>query len=620
MAKYDELVQFIKDNIDGFENVNSATHCATRLRLQINNPNKVKLDKLKTDKQILGAVFRENELQLVIGPDVPKVYSVFSQEMDQDKKDGGSTAGSTIEVQKKKRSLKDYGAIVVDFISGTFVPILPVLVAAGLVSAVLNIGVTFFGLSAKGGTYVILNAINNAGFYFLPAFLGMSAARKLGINSIMGLFLGTILVHSSIDGVAHLSFLGMTIPKTTYNTSTVPVIFGVLFMALVDKAIDKWIPEAIKYFVKPLVVILITVPVTLIVLGPLGYEVGTVIAAGLSFMYQHLGWFSVGLIGAFTPLLVMTGTNQALFPLVFAMLAQFGYDSFVMPGMLAANTAVGAAALAISFIEKNEDKRALALSSGITGVMGITEPATFGVLLNYRSAFLGAMAGGGIAGIFAGLVKLKQYAVVSPGIAALPTFIPTNGEGFNSNFWFAVVTLVMAVVLSFAFTTLFQRRALRKAKMDTATEALKIVAPLSGKLIKLEDVPDQVFSQKMMGDGVAIEPSSDQVCAPADSLVIMTTETNHAIGLRTDNGVELLIHVGLDTVEMEGENMKTLVKDGDRVKAGTPLISFNSEAIEAAGYKLTTPVIVTNMADHHRVFAQSIQSEVKCGDYLYSTE
>ncbi|WP_315043815.1 PTS transporter subunit EIIC [uncultured Enterococcus sp.] len=407
--------------------------------------------------------------------------------------------GQAKEERKTKRTLKDYGLLVVDFISGTFVPVLPVLVAAGLVSAVLNIGVTFFGLAADSGTYTILNAINDAGFYFLPIYIGYSAARKLGINGLMGMFLGAILVHSLINGVEGLNFLGIAIPTMSYNTTTIPVIFGVLFMAVMDRIGDKFIPQSIKYFVKPLLVILITVPVTLIVLGPIGNAVGGYIASGLSFLYDKLGWFSVGVLGAMTPLLVMTGTNQALFPLVFAMLGDYGYDSFVMPAMLAANVAVGASALAISYTEKNTEKRALALSSGLTGVMGITEPAIFGILINYRSAFIGAILGGAVGGIMAGFVQLKQYAVVSPGLVAIPTFIPTDGSGFNSNFWLAIVVILLAVCVSFTTTILLERKRVQVSQMSKAEDALKVSSPISGSVVSLETVKDPMFSEKMMG-------------------------------------------------------------------------------------------------------------------------
>lgn len=611
MKKYEELVQFIINNIGGLDNVSSANHCATRLRLKLKNNSKFDEKKLKENKLILGTVKRDNEVQLIIGPDVPKVYSLFYNKLNETAKT------STNEIEKKSKSLKFYGTAVVDFISGTFVPVLPILVAAGLVSAVLNIGTTFFGLSSESGTFTILNAINDSGFFFLPIFIGYSAARKAGINGMMGMFLGSILVSSLINGIGDLSFMGLSVPQMTYNTTTIPVIFGVLFMSLLDKTADKIIPQSIKYFVKPLIVILITVPITLLFLGPLGNEVGGYIASGLSYMYTRLGWLSVGLVGGITPLLVMTGTNQATFPLIFAMLADYGYDSFVMPAMLAANVAVGAAALSISFTEKNTEKKSLALSSGITGVMGITEPAVFGVLLNYRSAFLGSIIGGATGGTLAGLVHLKQYAVVSPGIAAIPTFIPTDGSGLNANFWFSIVVIILSAIVSFISTLLLEKRVIEKNKLDKASKSLKILSPIEGEIIPLEEVKDPMFSGKLLGDGIAINPSKGIVVSPIDGIVVMTTPSKHAIGIRGDNGVELLIHVGIDTVNLEGKYFESSVKENQSVKIGDELIKFDVENLKREGYDLVSPIVITNSLEHVSS-AKTVQNHVSFKDYLFS--
>jgi len=461
MGKYDKLIQGTIENIGGMNNIQVVNHCATRLRLTLKEPSLVNEAKLKSISGIMGVVKRDKEIQLIIGTDVGNVYSEFINF-------GNFTEGGKIDetldppkeqveiVQSnvEKNKAKNILGTIVDFISGTFVPVLPILVAAGLVSAVLNIAVTYFGLPAEGGTYVVLTAINNAGFYFLPIFLGYSAARKLGINPMMGAYLGAILVHSSIDNAEGLSFLGLTIPQVSYNTTVIPIILGVLFMYVVSKGVDKITPKEIKFFAHPLITILIVTPITLLFLGPLGNFLGGYIADGLNFINLKLGWLSVGLIGALTPLLVMTGTNQALFPLVFAALAENGYDAFVMPGMLAANVAVGAAALAVYFKVKDKDDKALSLSAGITGVMGITEPAIFGVLLRFKLPLIGAIVGGGVGGLIAGIVQLKQYAIVSPGFAALPTFIPTDGSGLTSNFWFSILVLVISVVVAFVVTYL----------------------------------------------------------------------------------------------------------------------------------------------------------------------
>ncbi|MDO3410957.1 PTS transporter subunit EIIC [Saccharibacillus sp. CPCC 101409] len=481
MSKYTEISERILGEVGGPGNVSVVNHCATRLRLTVADPDLVDQGGLKSIPGVMGVVMRGGgELQVIIGPDVGNVYGSFMEAGGFDgKKDrgdqsaagdspasasaaraGASSAGTSAKEAGSRSGGRSFKAIlsrIVDFISGTFVPVLPVLVAAGLVSAVLNIAVTFFGLPAEGGTYTVLTAVNNAGFYFLPIFIGYSAARKLSINPLMGMYLGAILVHSAVDGAEGLDFLGISIPQVTYNSSVIPVIIGVLFMALVDKGFDKIIHQSIKFFAKPLLTILVVTPVTLILLGPLGSFIGSYLAAALQFVNQELGWLSVGLMGALTPFLVMTGTNQALFPLVFASMADNGYDAFVMPGMLAANTAIGAAALAIAVTQRSKDTRALGFSAGLTGVMGITEPAIFGILLRFRKALIGAASGGLAGGVFAGIVGLKQYAVVSPGLAAIPTFIPTDGSGLTTNFWFSIATIAIAVAVSFGVTLVLSR-------------------------------------------------------------------------------------------------------------------------------------------------------------------
>ncbi|MBF2641783.1 glucose PTS transporter subunit IIA [Listeria seeligeri] len=596
MSKYDKLIPILLENIGGSSNIRSANHCATRLRLKLHDKHKLNKTALEKESQILGIVEHGDEIQIVIGPDVPKVYALVTAQLDQNEQ-------VTMPTSKQNKSFRQYAHTIVDFISGTFVPVLPVLVAAGLISAVLNIGTTFFNLSNESGTYIVLNAINHAGFYFLPVFLGYSAARKLEISPIMGMFLGAVLVDGLINNIANLSFLGFQVPQAAYNSTTIPIIFGVLFMYIIDKGADKVIPEAIKFFIKPLLVIIITVPVTLLLLGPLGNIVGSYIADVLSFMYAHLGWLSVGLMGALTPLLVMTGTNQALFPLVFAMIADNGYDSFVMPAMLAANVAIGAAALADMRFEKDLTKKSLSFSAGITGVMGITEPSIFGVLINHKHAFLGAVFGGGVGGLFAGLVGLKQYAVVSPGLAALPTFIPTDGSGFSSNFWYAVITIFIAISTSVIMTLFLGKRNTKQTKSH-----ITIKSPLSGKICPLETIQDELFSQKILGDGIAIMPADGEIIAPSSGSIIMTTKTNHAIGIRTDEGVELLIHCGLDTVQLAGRHLETLVQECEQVTAGQPLLKMDLTAIQAAGYDAITPIIVTNSADYHQIDKSSTTS------------
>lgn len=439
MSKYTEFAKSVLSATGGIENVGGVNHCATRLRLTVNDVEKADLEALKKVAGVLGVVNRGQEVQLVVGTDVNNLYQEFI-------KLGNFKKGGKV----NDDGSKSVWGSVIDFVSGTFVPILPILVAAGLVNAVLTVLTTFFKLPTTSGTYAVMNAINAAGFSFLPIFVGFSAARKIGLNPFMGAYLAAILLSSGINGVAGLDFLGIKFAAMNYASSVLPIILGVVFMYWVDKGVDAITPKEIKFFARPLLTILIVTPVTLIGLGPIGIYLGNWLAAFLVFVNTNLGWLSVGLMGAFTPFLVMTGMNQALFPPVIASMTNLGYDAFVMPGMLAANVAVGAAALAVFVKSKNKDHKALASSAGITGVLGITEPAIFGVLLRFKKPFIGAVIGGAVGGLFAGIVGLKQYAIVSPGLAALPTFIAPDGS--MGNFYMAVATVIIAIVVAFAAT------------------------------------------------------------------------------------------------------------------------------------------------------------------------
>ncbi len=444
-ADMGKLAKAIFDTVGGESNISVVNHCATRLRLTLNDADKVDDASVKKIPGVMGLIKRDDEIQIVIGTEVGKVYNEFIR-LGKFKK-----SGKVDENGKKKGAGAVFGKIV-DFVAGVFVPVLPVLVAGGLISAVLTVCTTFFGLGTESGTYTILMAIYNAAFYFLPVFVGYSAANKLGISPSLGALLGGVLVYSGINGAEGLDFLGIPVTTVTYNGSVVPIILGVLFMALIYKPVDRVVPKEIKFFVVPLVTMLITVPVTLVALGPLGEWIGTGLAIGLQWVNEKLGWFSVGLMGMVSPVLVMMGMNQALFPLCFAEFDAFGCDPFVLPGMLAANVAVGAAALAVWAKSKNKEVKALSLSAGLTGIFGITEPSIFGVLLRFKRPFIGAMIGGFVGGIFAGIVNLAEYSIVSPGVASILAFI--NPDGTMTNFWMAIITMVIAAATSFIATWL----------------------------------------------------------------------------------------------------------------------------------------------------------------------
>lgn len=440
---YIQLTDTLASYLGGIQNIETMSHCATRLRLKVFELDLVNESKIKTLKGVLGFVRNEKEIQIIIGPDVGKLYLEFKKIKD-----------GNIEIETLKKSSNDENIFLkaTDFIAGSVLPTLPVIVAGGMISAVLVVLTTFFNLSTETGTYTVLNGIYVAAFSFLPIFVGYNAAQKLNVSPMLGALLGAVMVTPGINDVENLSFLGISIAKVNYFNSILPVIFGVLFMASVYKIVDNLVPKEIKFFVVPLVTMIISVPVTLIGLGPIASWFGVVLGKTLVWLNDNLGWFSIGIMGAITPFLIFSGTGSGLYAAIFIAFAENGFESFVMPGMLAANLAVGGAALATMTMLKDKDEKALSLSSGLTAVFGITEPAIFGSLIPYKTPFIGATIGGLIGGLFAGFTHLKEFAFVSPGLASIIAFM--NPDGTHTNLIMAILTMIIGFGSGFIATRL----------------------------------------------------------------------------------------------------------------------------------------------------------------------
>lgn len=346
------------------------------------------------------------------------------------------------------------------FIGGTFSPVIPVLIAGGLTGAVLTLLTTFFGVTTDSGTYTIVYAINQATFYFLPIFIGFSAATRLKSNGYLGAFLGAILLYSTINNAEGLNFLGIQVAQVAYNSTVFPIILGVLFMSVVYKVLQKYVPVYFRTIFVPLITILITVPVTLIVLGPIGNLLGTWLANGVLSLYRAVPSVAVMVIGITTPLMVFFGMNNATYPVVFALLAEVGSDPLICTGMAPANVAVGGACLAVALIAKEINDKSVATGAGITALCGITEPGVYGVLFTKKYPLIGAMIGGGIGGLIAGLVGMTQYVISTPGFISLPAYI--NPDGSSGNLIWSIVVMVIAVVVSFGVTYFLGKRAQAK--------------------------------------------------------------------------------------------------------------------------------------------------------------
>ena len=462
MNTHTKLCIEILKAIGGKENIDSAAHCATRLRLTLNDVSIVSDDDtIKAIKGVLGLVKMNNSYQIIIGPGVEMVYLEFIK-LAEIKKENESKNHSDEKADYKKTSkkesvtLKYIGMKAVDFIYGSFLPVLPIIVAGGLISAILVCCTTFFGMDTESGTYIVLNSIYVAAFTFLPIYVGYNTAKKLNITPMLGALLGGVLVSGNISGAENLNFIGLPITTVDYAQSVLPVMLGVLFMSFIFRPLDKYIPKEIKFVIVPVLTMLITVPVTLIVLGPIATWVGNGIAEVMLWLNTNLGWLSVSIMSALCPIILFTGIGGAFFPMVFASFAAYGFEGFVMTGLLSANLAIGGAALATCIKMKNKDNRSLSLSTGITAVFGITEPAIYGVLIRWKKPFIAAIIGSAIGGLFAGLMNVVEYVFSSPSVISIIAF--ANPDGTMDNIIMAIITMAIAFVSAFVITMLMKVR------------------------------------------------------------------------------------------------------------------------------------------------------------------
>ena len=602
---YKSLAEEIIRLVGGEDNIASLVHCATRLRFNLKDESKADTAKLKATKGVMGAVSNGGQYQVIIGSDVSHV---FKEIMGMTKLDSGNQG----EEEKDNRKVVDK---VIDTISGIFTPVLPAITAAGMLKAVLAILITTKLLTNDSQTYQVLNFMADAGFYFLPILLANSAAKKFKCNPYMAMMMGGILLHPTFTSMitaakeagTGIAVFGMNIPLASYGSSVIPIILSVWLMSYVEPIADKVSPKAVKFFLKPLITAMVVGIATLVLVGPLGYIISDKVAAVIHAIEARASWLVPTIIGALSPLLVMTGTHYGIIPIGINNIMTLGYDTFVGPGMLVSNVAQGGAAVAISLKTKDAEFKQLASTAGITGLCGITEPALYGVNLKTKVGLYASIIGGGIGGLFYGIFGVARYATGSPGLLTLPVYI---GGDSMSNFYYACIGAAIGIVVAFIVAYILYKdptnetveevkEEVKKAPVKEGTVA--ICAPLTGEAVALSEVNDLTFAEEIMGPGMAIIPTEGKVVSPVNGTVAMIFETKHAIALVDENGTELLIHVGLDTVKLGGKYFTAHVKAGDKVTVGSPLVDFDLEGIKGEGYDIVTPVIVTNSAEYSSV-------------------
>lgn len=455
MAKkdYKKIASDIVQAVGGEENIASASHCMTRLRLHLKNESKLNVEEAKKIPGVLNLIQQNGEDQFVIGQDVAQLYEEVSK---YNITLSGSVEDATAAAEDSKASKGNIVNAILSFIGGTFSPVIPVLVAGGLMGAVLTLLTTFFGVSTESGTYQVIYAINQATFYFLPVYIGYAAATRLKSNGYLGAFLAAILLYVTINPLKDSTFLGIPISVVSYNSTVFPIILGCLFLSVVYRFFQKHLPVWSRTIFVPLLTMLITVPVTLIVLGPIGNWAGTLLADGVYAIYTVVPAIAVALIGAFTCWMVFFGMNNATYPIVFALLAEVGSDPLICAGMAPANDAVGAACLAAALVTKKQEEKSVAIGAGVTAMCGITEPGVYGVLFVKRYPLIGAMLGGGIGGLICGLFGGTQYVISTPGFISFAAYISPDGTW--NNFIIMMLCMVVAVVIAFITTYILGKK------------------------------------------------------------------------------------------------------------------------------------------------------------------
>lgn len=460
----------------------------------------------------------------------------------------------------------------------------------------------------------------DAAFYFLPFLLAYGTAMKIKCSPILAMVLAGIILHPNLSQLVAageaVSIFGIPLRLVSYGSSVVPILLIVLVQSYIERNVRKFIPDSVKIMFVPMITLIITGILALTILGPLGAFIGDYLAQAFIWMGSYGGWIITFVIAAFFPLMVMLGLHYGLVPLSIAQFATLGYENLLGPGALISNIAQGVAAMVVGVTAKDKSTKAIGTSTGITGLMGITEPALYGVNMPKKYPLIAAIIGGGSGGLYAGLMGVSRNATGVTGLPSIPLYIGENMWHLYNVLIALVITVIVTAVLTFFLGLKYE-----KAKTINEDKTIKvkdtvIANPIKGEMVELRDVKDQAFASGAMGKGVAIEPSEGKVIAPFNGEVLSLFPTKHAIGLLSDEGVEVLIHVGLNTVELNGKYFEAYVEQGQRIKKGQTLLTFDLENIKREGYITQTPIIVTNTNIYSDIIANHSNQNIDFNNEL----
>lgn len=600
-GKYHNLITSIISHVGGIGNVKDLTHCQTRLRFVLVD-NNIDIAKLKSLEGVINVIMSGGQCQVVVGTHVKDVFDAFN-----DAYPARSSSSSNISTSKNRKiSLSS----VMDFISGTFNPLIPAISGAGMVKALLALLVVFNLIGKEEKTYVVINFMSDAVFYFLPILLAYNAASKLKCNPILAAVLGGILLHPQFVQLRltgdPIEIFGLPVRLVNYGSSVVPILLIVWLQSFVERFLNTIVPNAIKIIFVPMLTLMFVGIIGLTLLGPLGGYIGDYIALAFVGLQSVGSWTVVFLVATLWPILVMFGIHFSITPLSIAQLTTLKVENIIGPGAMIANISQAVAALVVGFRTQENTTRQIARSSGITALMGITEPALYGVNLPKKYPLIACMTGAACGGLYAGITDVYRYAVGSSGLPALPLYLGENLWNIFNILIALLISVIVTAILTYILSLKYEPASVctgnAEAPAESHISAEKnniegIMNPIKGNVIPLEEVEDEVFSSGALGKGLAIVPVEGKVLAPFDGTVVSVFPTLHAICLESNNGVELLIHVGIDTVSLKGAPFKSYIEKGQKVTSGQLMIEFDIGAISAAGLSLHTPVIITNLEE-----------------------
>ncbi|OMF01602.1 PTS beta-glucoside transporter subunit IIABC [Paenibacillus amylolyticus] len=623
---YDQLAKEILSRVGGVENVNSVVHCITRLRFQLRDEGMAQTEELKKLSGVITVMQSGGQYQVVIGNEVPDVYKAIT------KLGNWSVEGEeTLSSDENKTAKGNIFNRFIDMISGVFQPLLGLLAATGMIKGFNELFLSFGWITETSGTYQLLKATGDCLFYFFPVFLGYTAMKKFGGSSFIGMAIGASLVYPTLSSLSegdpqfilfggtifespiHITFLGLPVILMTYSSSVIPIILASFSASKLEKVLKRVTPQVVRTFLVPFFTMLIIVPATFLVIGPISTWAGNLIGAGATEIYGFSPILTGIIIGSMWQVLVLFGLHWGIIPIALLNIGTLGSDPIMALSFGASFAQIGVV-LAVLIKTKNQKIKALSVPAFISGIFGVTEPAIYGLTLPLRRPFIMSCIAGGIGGGLLGYAGSKFYILGGLGVFGYPNFV-NKVAGIDFSFYMSLIATAVAFIFGFVLTyfigfkdpteTISTNIAEKQEFVPNTSllndQPFEIVSPMTGTVVRLQDIKDETFAGEYMGKGIAILPTMGRVVSPVNGIVQTIYRTKHAIGLISDDGVEILIHIGQDTVQLKGQHFNSFVKDGDRVKVGDVIVEFDLLAIQDAGYQMVTPIVITNTSMYHDI-------------------